>query len=153
MNKNGHSSFHIGFEFNVPANLIRVELDLFNCPEWGIAAQSITVYKYFDITNFDVDLAGALSPALGHTMAGTTSCTSIVRVDIPLEVSQNPTAFYFIVFTFGNVAASNIKWVHIAEVRFFEEEGSQCPTSTGRIIPYIWKFSCSKIFVFYYFVS
>ena len=121
-------SFHIGFEFNGPVNFTRVELDLFNCPEWGIAAQSITVYEYnFGILNFDATAARLLNLAVGHTTANTTSsCTSIVRVVIPLELPQNPTTTYVIYFT-----ATNIQWVHIAEVRFLEEEGTLCPTPTS----------------------
>ena len=46
VNRSGQSSFHIGFDFSRPVNFTRVELDLFNCPEWGIAAQTITVYEY-----------------------------------------------------------------------------------------------------------
>jgi len=38
--------FHIAFDFNNSVNFTKVELDLFNCPEWGIAAQTITVYEY-----------------------------------------------------------------------------------------------------------
>ena len=122
--------FHIGFEFNGPVNLIRVELDLFNCPEWGIAAQSITVYEYnFGILNFDAVYARLQNLALGYTTANTTSCTSIVKVVIPLELPQIPTTSYVIYFTFDNTATN--AWVHIAEVRFLEEEGTQCPTPSS----------------------
>ena len=128
VNRNGQS-FHIGFEFNGPVNYTRVELDLFNCPEWGIAAQSITVYEYnFRILNFDATAANDLNLALGHTTVNTASCTSIVRVVIPLALPQNPTTTYVIYFTFDN---ANIQWVYIAEVRFLEDEGTQCPTPTS----------------------
>ena len=127
VNRNGHSSFDIGFEFNGPVNFTRVELDLFNCPEWGIAAQSITVYEFgFGIFNFIATAA----TELGRRTINATSCTSIVRVVIPLVPPQNPTLFYFIDFTFDN-AATNAQWVLIAEVRFLEEEGTQCPTPSS----------------------
>ena len=120
-------SFHIGFEFNGPVNFTRVELDLFNCPEWGIAAQSITVYENnFGILNF----VAAAATELGRRTTTATSCTSIVRVVIPLELPQNPTTVNVIDFTFDNTATS-IQWVHIAEVRFLEDEGTQCPTPTS----------------------
>jgi len=127
VNRSGLSSFHIGFEFSRPVNFTRVELDLFNCPEWGIAAQTITVYEYtLGILNF----FAAVARALGHTTASTTSCTSIVRVVTPLELPQNPTPSYVIDFTFDNTT-TNIQWVHIAEVRFLEEEDTQCPTPSS----------------------
>ena len=136
MNTSGQS-FYIGFEFNGPANFTRVELDLFNCPEWGIAAQSITVYEFnFGILNFDAAIARRLNLVLGWTTTNASSCTSIVRVVIPLlELPQNPTTSfpsYVIDFTFDNTATSySIQWVHIAEVRFLEEEGTQCPTPSS----------------------
>ena len=132
MNRSGQSSFHIGFDFSRPVNFTRVELDLFNCPEWGIAAQTITVYKFNGgILNF----IAAAARALGNTTA-ITSCTSIVRVVIPLELPQSSTPSYVIVFTFDNFA-THLQWVHIAEVRFLEEEDTQCPTpssTSGMII-------------------
>jgi len=126
VNNNGQS-FHIGFDFSRPVNFTKVELDLFDCPEWGIAAQTITVYEYtLGILNF----FAAVARALGHTTASTTSCTSIVRVVTPLELPQNPTPSYVIDFTFDNTT-TNIQWVHIAEVRFLEEEDTQCPTPSS----------------------
>jgi len=131
VNRSGQSFFHIGFEFSRPVNFTRVELDLFNCPEWGIGAQTITVYEYnFGILNFDAVIARALNLALGNTTVNTISCTSIVRVVIPLELPQNPATSYVIDFTFDNTATHN-QWVHIAEVRFLEEEDTQCSTPSS----------------------
>ena len=131
MNRSGQSSFHIGFEFSRPVNFTRVELDLFNCPEWGIAVQTIIVYEY---TFGTLAFVPAVARALGNTTANT-SCTSIVRVFIPLELPQNPAPFYIIDFTFDNTA-THIQWVHIAEVWFFQEEDTQCatPSSTAGMI-------------------
>jgi len=127
VNMSGQSSFHIGFDFSRPVSFTRVELDLFNCPEWGIAAQTITMYEYaVGILNF----FAVAARALGHTKASTTSCTSIVRVVIPLELPQSSTPSYAIDFTFDNTA-TNIQWVHIAEVTFLEEEDTHCPTPSS----------------------
>ena len=127
VNRSGQSSFHIGFDFSRPVNFTRVELDLFNCPEWGIAAQTITVYEFtFGILNF----FAAVARALGHTTASTTSCISIVTVVIPLELPQSSTRSYTFDFTFDNTT-TNIQWVHTAEVTFLEEEDTQCPTPSS----------------------
>ena len=141
VNRSGQS-FRIGFNFNSSVNFTKVELDLFNCPKWGIAAQNITVYEYtIEIINF-ID---PKARALGHTTTSITSCTSIVRVFIPLELPQNPTPYYVIDFTFDK-NTTHIQWVHIAEVRFLEEEDTQCPTpssTAGMIIFNSDRFYCS----------
>ena len=128
VNRSAQSSFHIGFAFNRTVNFTKVELDLFNCPEWGIAAPSITVYTYNDILNFDRGVATALHPVL--TIDAATSCNSTVTVCIPLQLPQNPQPIYIIDFTFNNTH-DNIQWVHIAEVRFFK--GNQLCRSTAGI--------------------
>ena len=126
VNRSGQSSLYIGFKLHEYFNLTKVELDLFNCPEWGIAAPSITVYTYSSF-NFDRDAAKNLS--LGSTTDAATSCNSTVTVCIPLQLPQNPQCIYIIDFTFNNTP-DNIQWVHIAEVRF--SEGDQlCPNTTG----------------------
>ena len=120
VNRSGYSSFHIGFELNGTFNVTTVELDLFNCPEWGIAAPSITVYNSTDILSFDREVARTYYSTLGSTTEAATSCNSTVTVCIPLQPPQNPQSIYIIDFTF-NDTHDNIQWVHIAEVRFFEE--------------------------------
>jgi len=131
---NNAQSFFIAFQVNRAANFTKVELDLFNCPQWGIAAYIITVYEYtFEITDFIVTDARVL----GSTAVNILSCTSIVRVVIPLVLPQYPNPLYVIYFTF-DIAATTIQWVHIAEVKFLEEEDTQCPTpssTVGMIIP------------------
>jgi len=135
-------SFHIGFDFNSSVDFTKVELDLFNCPKWDIAAQTITVYEY---THGILSFIRPTARALGHTTTNITSCTSIVRVVIPLELPQNPAPFYIIDFTFDNTT-NNTQWVHIAEVRFLEEEDTQCPTpssTAGMIIASSARYYCS----------
>ena len=82
------------------------------------------------ILNFHAVIARLLNLALGHTTTNTTSCTSIVRVVIPLELPQNPTTIYVIDFTFDDTATT-VQWVHIAELRFLEEDDNQCPTPSS----------------------
>jgi len=96
---NNAQSFFIAFDVNRAANFTKVELDLFNCPQWGIAAYIITVYEYsFEITDFIVTDA----------RANMLSCTSVVRVVIPLVpvLRQNPRPSYVIYFTFDITATT-----------------------------------------------
>ena len=46
VNRNGEAFIEIGFDFGGSVELTQIELDLFNCPDWGIAAQNISVYYY-----------------------------------------------------------------------------------------------------------
>jgi len=104
-------------------------LDLFNCPQWGIAADMITVYEYSsDITDFILTDARVL----GSTTTNILSCTSIVRFVIPLVLPRYPRSVYVIYFTF-DIAATTISWVHIAEVKFLEKEDTQCPTPSSTV--------------------
>ena len=58
---NNAQSFFITFVFFRAANFTKVELDLFQCPQWGIAAQFITVYEYYaEFTDFIVNDARVL---------------------------------------------------------------------------------------------
>ena len=125
VNRSGQSSFYIGFELNGTFNVTTVELDLFNCPEWGIATPSITVYNYTEILNFDREVVNS---TLGSTTEAATSCNSTVTVCIPLQLSHNSQSVYIIDFTFNNTH-DNIQWVHIAEVRFFEERHVSASTA------------------------
>ena len=125
VNRSGQPSFYIGFELNGTFNVTTVELDLFNCPEWGIATPSITVYNYTEILNFDREVVNS---TLGSTTEAATSCNSIVTVCIPLQLSHSSQSVYIIDFTFNNTH-DNIQWVHIAEVRFFEERHVSASTA------------------------
>ena len=125
VNRSGQSSFYIGFELNGTFNITTVELDLFNCPEWGIATPTITVYNSTEILNFDREVVYS---TLGSTTEAATSCNSTVTVCIPLQLSHNSQSVYIIDFTFNNTH-DNIQWVHIAEVRFFEERHVSASTA------------------------
>lgn len=88
----------------------RVEMAVFNCPEWGISVGSISVQEF---TN-----------GRGRTLAirstTVTSCDSLVRVCVP--VSTNSTV---IPIMFHSVP-SPLFYVHLAEVTFYSDS-SVCP--------------------------
>ena len=122
VNRNEKTVIEIGFQLRRPA-IERIELDLFNCPEWGIAAPNITVYEY--------RLFPATLPTRRHatclgsvTTLDSTSCDSITTVLIPLQQTVNLMTYY-LEFTFDE--APSVQWVHLAEVRFFN---STPPTPT-----------------------
>ncbi len=86
---------------------------MFNCPEWGILVNSITLYGSTDIaSNRNV---------LASISLNITSCDSLVRVCITSSVSSS-----FPVLTLGFNLSSASTWVHLAEVSFYGADPT-CP--------------------------
>ena len=106
VNRSGQS-FHIGFDPGRTVGVTRVELDMFNCPHWGIAAPWITVYTFQGFPLFHSRAA----TMIGTTTETNKSCTSTVRVIMSLQSPQLLQCYYFIEFTFlmclGPVAAKS----------------------------------------------
>ena len=96
-----------------------VEVVLFNCPEWGISVQTISVLlgqirldpppggssSYHDVINKNITL---------------TSCTSLVRVCVPVNTLLTLIALQFL-------PAPDSHWVHLAEVRFNGRDSTCLP--------------------------
>ena len=98
----------------------RIEIVMFNCPQWGISVQSI-------------DIIVAPSFTEGTTLIAThipsnTSCDSLVTICIPY-ISTNLTVFGLL-FTFG----TNSSWMHLAELTVYQN-GTSCDTSPRRPPP------------------
>ncbi len=90
----------------------RVEVVLFNCPEWGIAVQAIRLQ------------IGGIT--LSTVNPQVTSCDSLVRVCIPginTAAIQTRLELRF-------VAISGNNWVHIAEVKFYGDSPTCPPDAT-----------------------
>ena len=130
VNRSGRTLFEIGFKLSTSVHLIQVELELFNCPEWGIAAPNITVYTWNVFPGL-LPSSRALATRLGGvTTLNSTSCDSITRVLIPLQ-QNSPAGFYYLEFTFDG--APSVQWVHLAEVWFFNSTSS-VSAPTGKYI-------------------
>ena len=102
----------LGFRLLGSVALQEVELYLFNCPQWGIGAESVRTYYQFSFPSFD-----QTASVIGNVTltSDRQSCDSLTRVSIPLQMARS-TLFYFI--EFHNPSGAVIQWVHIAEVRF-----------------------------------
>ncbi len=102
-------STDITFDFEATPGYVgvkRVEVVMFNCPEWGISVDTITLRgsnKTSSIRNILLNM----SPTI-------TSCDSLVRVCISRSVSSTLTALTLL---FQLSPAST--WVHLAEVSFY----------------------------------
>ena len=93
----------------------RVEVVMFNCPEWGISVRLIQLFSASSISG---------SRTFVTSIFPTTSCNSLVRVCIPHTVNSiRP------VFTLVFTLPSTSNWVHLAEVTFYAS-GSTCPSDT-----------------------
>ena len=85
----------------------RVEVVMFNCPQWGIGAEAITL--------------GAGNREINMLNPNVSSCDSLVKVCMQYFVCNNPPLS--MVLRLG----SN-KWVHLAEVTFYNGNYSTtCP--------------------------
>ena len=104
-----NSSTEITFNFTDNIDLARVEVVMFNCPQWGIGVQNITVYE---------NMTDILSKQTGNI----TSCEYLVKTCIMAPFSS-PT----VSLKFNRLTTS--RWVHLAEVTFHTST-SECPPDT-----------------------
>ena len=115
---------NITFDFTTTPNYTgveRVEVVMFNCPEWGISVRIISLFGAIS-TSGGRRFLTSISPT-------TTSCDSLVRVCISNTVSSiRP------VLTLVFIPHLTSNWVHFAEVTFYAN-GSTCPPDTIIIPP------------------
>ena len=99
----------------------RVEVVMFNCPEWGISVTYISLFSATSTSGSRAFVAN-ISPT-------TTSCDFFVRVCISHNIGSNR-PLLTLVFT----PPSTSNWMHLAEVTFYAS-GSTCPPDTIIIPP------------------
>lgn len=92
------------------AGVARVEMALFNCPEWGIAVGTVAVQEF----------KNGRVKTLAIQSIRTTSCDSLVRICVPVTTNSTviPIMFYSV--------PSPEFYVHLAEVTFYADS-SACP--------------------------
>ena len=114
-----YDSFRIFSSFANARRIRRVEVVLFNCPQWGTAVHTIYVtFLYPGYSSYEDSTSSRITVI---------SCDSLVKVCIPVDTTSVSTA---VRLSFGN-----INNVHLAEVSFYEDS-SPCPPFT--IIPGNW---------------
>lgn len=89
--------------------LRRVEVVMFNCPEWGMAVGNIVAYGY------NASFLG--STLVANKSVTTVSCTSLVRVCVLLNTIQPIIELRFF-------PPTNLSFVHLAEVTFFNDNSN-----------------------------
>lgn len=99
------------------AGVERVDVVMFNCPEWGIGAETIGVSGALTVPS-----ANNCSSLLGLVNPPFTSCDSLLRVCIPMNTTLPVIALQF----FHPIT----NWVHLAEVTFHNTVNStlSCPS-------------------------
>ncbi len=97
----------------------RVEVVIFNCPEWGISVDSIALYGSTATTTSNL---ATVSPNI-------TSCDSLVRVCI-----SGPVILERLTLEFQLSPAST--WVHLAEVTFYGADPT-CPPKNIHYTMYV----------------
>ena len=103
----------IDVSFSITGDLERVELVMFNCPQWGIAVRSIRLR----------DIGGQIIGNIGN-LNSITSCDSLVRLCVPATV-LNPVVVSVL---FDLDTDSN--WVHFAEVVFYDDSTTCSPDTS-----------------------
>ena len=97
---------------DITTPISRVEVTMFNCPEWRILVQSISLR---DNDGIVIGSSGDLNSI--------TSCDSLVRLCVPAKaINQLALTVQFNLGTDSN-------WVHLAEVTFYNDS-TNCPPNT-----------------------
>ena len=112
-------SFNIISSFANARRIRRVEVVLFNCPQWGTAVHSISLaFLYQGYSSYSDRTFSTITVI---------SCDSLVKVCIPVDTTS--------VLTAVRLFFNSINMVHLAEVSFYKDS-SPCPPFT--IIPGNW---------------
>ena len=99
----------ITFDISANLNIVRVEVVMFNCPQWGIGVQNIAVRE---------NMINSITMEISNT---TTSCKYLVRTCI-----MTPTPSTNVLLRFELLPTSYL--IHLAEVTFHNTSG--CPPDT-----------------------
>ena len=116
INTTANTVNYITFDFTNTSGVRRVEVVMFNCPEWGISVTTIFLFSATSTSGSRTYVTG-ISPT-------SNSCDSLVRVCISHNVSSTRPVLN-LVFT----VPSTSNWVHLAEVTFYASS-STCPPDT-----------------------
>lgn len=82
-----------------------VEVVMFNCPQWGIHAQTVTLHDRLERDTVRIGLAQAMPPI---------SCDSLVTVCF-LDIEDTNQRY----LSLELVPAAGARWIHVAEVTFY----------------------------------
>ena len=94
----------------------KIEIDLFHCPEWGIGAPEIYVYYNEE---YDLTLSNTNRRPFRHVEPSQSSCDSLLTVVLPN--SGIILTAHQIFFILVDLTDTTIQWVHVGEVRFFQD--------------------------------
>ena len=113
----------IGFDFGTSVRVRRVELVMFNCPQWSIRASSIEIYANTAAANFPRSDPASVGVNVGSRLFsnGVNSCENLYRVCVSLSGARVPT--YYIVFP----RTANSGRVYLAETIFYNDTSSCGP--------------------------
>ena len=105
-----------------------VEVSLFNCPDWDIGPDTITIFGTRS-GSFDLD-------PLSETFSSgsfPTSCTGLVHICLPLFSSLPDLVILRVEFTASAADNTSEAWVHVAEVVLNERD--DCPSDLLTRLP------------------
>ena len=94
----------------ISAAVQRIEMVMFNCPQWGVSVQEIVITRFPDS---DLSISNSNQPFT--TSVDITSCDSLVRVCISVSTDAPR------LLTVGFTQDSKSSWVHLAEVKVYND--------------------------------
>ena len=109
------------FAFDTAVSLTRIEMNLFLCPDWNIAAPSM--YVYLD-PDYNLVYRNGL-PFVGPDNSPQSSCDSLSTVNFTGGLF--PTGSYHTIHILVDLSQhDSIEWVHVKGVRFIGIDGPTC---------------------------
>ena len=135
VNRNEQDSFMIGFEFRDDINIKRIEVAYLDCQIWGTGTSAIEVYSSYVFPEFIQGASNRIGE-LSLINDIVQSCISFTTVIIPTR-SMDSSNFY-VKFSFTGVSSVRpLNWLHLAEIRFSDEENPSTLTTTTTRTEYV----------------
>ena len=122
--------------FDTAVSMTRIEMDLFNCPDWNIRIPSIAVYLNPDYNlAATTNMLNSLTFVFGNVDSLQSSCDSLSTVTISGDsflIGSYRTVYILVDLSH----TSSIQWVHVGEVRFIGIDSPTClqPTPSPSLI-------------------
>ena len=106
----------LSFGFDMPVLPSSIELEVFHCPDWNIAAPFIDVHA-----NDNADLVFRTltdTPRYGGSLVSQQSCDALSNVTIDIDQGKQFHSVWYLIVSLDRDEFYD--WVHVGEVRFME---------------------------------
>ena len=126
VNRNGRTSFNIGFQFNYPFYLRHVSVAHLDCGVWNTGFSTVNVYASHTYPAFVTAAADNIG-TLSFDDDMSQSCTSLSTISISVQ-PREAVDIYFIEFSYPS--NSPLNWLHVGEISFSDTAPTTSATET-----------------------